>query len=519
MTEYLSPGVYIDEIDSGPRPIDGVPTSTAAFLGETERGALTPRLVTSYKDYERWFGGSFGAAKFLPCAVNGFFENGGERLYVCRVVGAQATTGEAVFGGFIVRAVGPGSWARRVWARIDDSATTTSDAGGHPQPVGFRLRLAYWQETASAFQTFDPFTETARLPRPTLMEDFDDLVTHATSPDFYETRLLGKSALVTLMRRSGAPEDGRPANGAHALTQNGVDDPSPPVAADYEGAVVPNAPRGELQGLAALELDPYGDVALVYAPGVAVDIAKAIIVHCERLRFRFAVIDCDPGVNRPSLLDPRTKIQDTQYAAFYYPWIVIADPQTGARRMVPPGGHVLGVYARTDVEYGVFKAPANEALHGEIELEFNISDVTQGVLNPRGVNTLRQFSGRGVRVWGARTMTSDALWKYVNVRRFFIFLERSIDKGTQWAVFEANDERLWAQVVSAIRLFLRGQWRLGALFGATEDKAFFVRCDETTMTQDDIDNGRLICEIGVAPVRPAEFVIFRISQQTVKAQH
>jgi phage tail sheath protein FI len=223
-------------------------------------------------------------------------------------------------------------------------------------------------------------------------------------------------------------------------------------------------------------------------------------------------------VSNASALDPRTAIQDTSYAAFYYPWLVIADPQTGARRTVPPGGHVLGVYARTDLERGVFKAPANETLRGVLELEFDVNDATQDLLNPRGVNVIRLFAGGGIRVWGARTMASNALWKYVSVRRLLIFLERSIYDGTQWVVFEANGKPLWERVTDAIRLFLRGQWRLGALLGATEDKAFFVKCDETTMTQDDIDNGRLICEVGVAPVRPAEFVIFRIFQHTARTQ-
>jgi phage tail sheath protein FI len=518
MPEYLSSGIYIDEIKPGLRLIEGVPTSIAAFLGETERGPLKPRLVTSYKEYERWFGGTFGETKFLPCAVSGFFENGGQLLYVCRLVGMRATPAEAAFGGFVVRAVGSGSWARRVWARIDDSTTQAPGAGGNPQPVGFRLRLAYWQDTSPDFRAFDPFADAATLPRPTLVEDYDDLVSDATSPDFHETRLLDGSALAKLLRTAGVPADARPANGTQALAQNGADDPNPLTVADYEGALVPDARRSELQGLAALELDPYREVALVYAPAVAVETATAIITHCERLRFRFAVIDCDQGMSDWSALDPRTKIQNTQYAAFYYPWIVIADPQNGARRKVPPGGHVLGVYARTDGERGVFKAPANETLRGALELEFDISRLTQDVLNPRGVNVIRQFTGGGIRVWGARTMTSDAMYKYVNVRRLFIFLERSIYEGMQWVVFEPNGKPLWAQVTDAIRLFLRGLWRLGALLGSTADQAYFVKCDETTMTQDDIDNGRLICEVGVAPVRPAEFVVFRISQPTANAQ-
>jgi phage tail sheath protein FI len=288
---------------------------------------------------------------------------------------------------------------------------------------------------------------------------------------------------------------------------------------DFNGLADPaSTGRPTEQGLAALEQDPYRDVALVYAPDVSTDIAKAIVTHCENMRFRFAVIDSPKGQNNPSGLNPRNSVTDTKYGAFYYPWLFTSDPKTGARKMVPPGGHMLGIYARTDTERGVFKAPANEIVRGALALEFDINDRVQDDLNPKGVNVVREFPGRGIRLWGARTMTSDALWKYVSVRRLFIFLERSIYEGTQWVVFEPNDDRLWARVIDTIRLFLRGQWRLGALFGRTEQEAFFITCDRTTMTQDDILNGRLICEIGIAPVRPAEFVIFRIFQHTAEAQ-
>jgi uncharacterized protein len=529
MPEYLHPGVFVEEIERGPRPVEGVPTSTAAFLGEAERGSVRPRLITSYKEYQRWFGGVFGDDKFLPYAVYGFFENGGKRMYACRIVGEAATPAEARFGDFTVRAIGPGSWGRRVWARIDESTTKKADAAGTSVPVGFRLRFAYF---SGAVEIFDPFVEEnrRRLPRPALVEDFDDLVTDESSPDFYGKRVpfidLAKgetnegpesSALAVLVRSAAAAPGARPDNGTLALPDGGADDPTPLDSADYVGALV--GARLQIQGLSALELDPYREVALVYAPDVGRDVALAIIAHCENMRFRFAVIDSPKGQASPGDIDPRTTLPaDTSYAAFYYPWIVVSDPNTGARKLVPPGGHTLGVYARTDVERGVFKAPANETLRGVLDLEFDIRDETQDVLNPRGVNAIRRFPGRGIRVWGARTLTSNALWKYVSVRRLFIFLERSIYEGTQWVVFEPNDPRLWARVTDTIRLFLRGQWRLGALFGRTEEQAFFITCDETTMTQDDILNGRLICEIGIAPVRPAEFVIFRIFQNTAEAQ-
>jgi phage tail sheath protein FI len=520
MAEYLHPGVYIEEIERGPRPIEGVPTSTAALLGEAERGSITPRLVTSYKDYQRWFGSVFNEQKFLPYAANGFFENGGKRAFVCRLVGNGAASAAAVFGDFSVRAAGPGLWGTRVMVKI--SPGTTKDQNG--SSVGFRVQLGYWSD---AVPSGDPFADRS-LARPTHEEDFDDLVADENSPDYYGKRLpfidLDKgetnqgpesSALGFLVRNSGAAAGARPADGLQVLS-GGADDPAPLGVDDFAGLVAGG--RTVEQGLAALEQDSYRDVALVYAPVVSTDIAKAIVGHCERMRFRFALIDAPKGQSSPSGLQPRNQVTDSSYAAFYYPWIVTADPRSGARKLTPPGGHVLGVYARSDAERGVFKAPANETVRGALALEYEITDQIQDDLNPKGVNAIRSFPGRGIRVWGARTLTSNALWKYVSVRRLFIFLERSIYEGTQWVVFEPNDDRLWARVIDTVRLFLRGQWRLGALFGRTEQEAFFITCDRTTMSQDDILNGRLICEIGIAPVRPAEFVIFRIFQNTAEAQ-
>jgi phage tail sheath protein FI len=516
MPEYLHPGVYIEEIERGPRPIEGVPTSTAAFLGEAERGPLTPTLVTSYKDYKRAFGDIFDENKFLPYAVSGFFENGGKRLYVCRIVGEGAALASAAFGPFTVRAAGPGFWGTRLFVRVDDGTTKKPDGTA----VGFRLRLAYFQAGAELFDPFDPQNR-QKTPGPQYIEDFDDLDANESSPNFYGKRFpfidLAKgntnqgpdsSALGILVRNADAAAGAKPGNAAQFLA-GGTDDTNSLGDDDFKGTNVD-------QGLAALERDPFREVALVYAPGADTVVAKAVVEHCERQRFRFAVVDSVRGQSNTNNLNPRNDVADSQYAAFYYPWIVTSDPRTGANKLIPPGGHVLGVYARTDNERGVFKAPANETVRGVLSLEFDITDNTQDVLNPRGVNAIRSFPGRGIRIWGARTISSNALWKYVPVRRLFIFLEHSIYDGTQFVVFEPNDDRLWARVIDTIRLFLRGQWRLGALFGRTEQEAFFITCDRTTMSQDDILNGRLICEIGIAPVRPAEFVIFRIFQNTAE---
>jgi phage tail sheath protein FI len=425
-----------------------------------------------------------------------------------------------VFGNFRISAVGAGRWGTRIFAKIVNGTTeAVPPEGGGKRPIGFRILVAYWATTPEGFQMFDPFIDSnpPKLPRPTLTEDWDDLSLDRKSLDYYEKRLVGNSSLIKLERLDDTLNDLPEANDGAPL-EGGEDAPEVSVD-DYQGEPVIGQ-RDEPQGLHALTLDPYREVALVHAPFFPPNqdqVSQAVISHCENMRFRFAAIDSDATTSNVNDVDPRTK-RESQYAAFYYPWLQVSDPQSGALKYVPPGGYALGIYARTDVERGVFKAPANETVRGAVGLRFDINDKAQETLNPRGVNAIRSFPGRGIRVWGARTLSANGLWKYVSVRRLFIFLERSIYEGTQWVVFEPNDDRLWARVTDTIRLFLRNQWRNGALFGRTEKEAFFITCDRTTMTQDDILNGRLICEIGIAPVRPAEFVVFRIFQHTAEAQ-
>ncbi len=282
--------------------------------------------------------------------------------------------------------------------------------------------------------------------------------------------------------------------------------------------------RTGIQSLADIDA-----IAIVMAPGMwAPDIQAALIQHAETLKYRFAVLDTPPAdPNSITLIEDVQAVKaalDSEYAALYWPWIAVLDPFARVTTEIAPSAHMAGIYARVDDARGVWKAPANEPIsgldigNGKNGLQVEITKREQDDLNPNGINALRFFPNRGTRVWGARTISSDESWKYVNVRRLFIYVEASIDEGTQWVVFEPNDESTWARVRQSITNFLITVWKDGGLQGATAQDAFFVKCDNTTMSQDDIDNGRLICVIGIAPVKPAEFVIFRIQQMVMTQQ-
>jgi phage tail sheath protein FI len=260
-------------------------------------------------------------------------------------------------------------------------------------------------------------------------------------------------------------------------------------------------------------------MALYQAGNLSMEGVKAVqlamMAHCENLKDRFAILDCPPGLTPQQINDWRMKEAgyDTKYGALYYPWIRVANPAgNGESILVPPSGYMAGIYARSDTERGVHKAPANEVVRGAIAVEMQITKSEQDLLNPNGINCIRAFPGRGIRVWGARTLSSDPSWRYINVRRLFNFVEESIKRGTQWVVFEPNDMNLWARIRRDITAFLTMVWSSGALFGSAPAEAFYVKCDEETNPPEVRDLGQVIIEIGIAPVKPAEFVIFRISQ-------
>ena len=586
MPEYLTPGVYIEEISIGAKPIEGVSTSTAAFLGQTERGPQDLRLITGFGQYQALYGGYIDNS-YLAYAVDGFFRNGGQRCYIGRIAAKDApASAELTFGGnpvIAVSAVEPGDWGTRIGIMVDN---------GSLNATLFKLTIAYWSNSPPTALDND----TLKTNPATILEVYDNLSPKSDSSDYYMKRINGISNLVTLAPPKGSPQrpglttyflkysnwlfnwdlstgrdmvrlktklkdllkfdwigtatitknesegsvtvenktvtpaktlqlklitnrtevsitvDGSVSKERYAakLENDGLNIYSLPWPSgigleDYKGITEP----GNRTGFAALE--ERDDISIVCVPdeNSITGLTSAIVDHCELMKDRFAVCQASQSAGKIGDLMP---LRESKYAAFYYPWITILDPVTNRNKLIPPGGHIAGVYARSDSERGVHKAPANEVLRGAVDLQINLTRGEQDILNPRGVNCIRAFVGRGIRIWGARTCSSDGSWKYVNVRRLFIFLEKSIERGTQWVVFEPNDEKLWARVKQTINQFLTTVWRSGALMGSTQEEAFFVKCDRTTMTQDDIDNGRLIIMVGVAPVKPAEFVIFRIAQ-------
>jgi len=363
-------------------------------------------------------------------------------------------------------------------------------------------------------------------------ETFDKLSISESSGRYFgkEGIINKKSTLIEVEDVRDPP--GTPPGGSGDLPSFGLksrvkegSEVGPIKASDYIGTVTPEEKRTGLRALEAVD-----DVNILAIPDLMMSfgggngnlsrdaveqVQLAMIGHCAKLKDRFAILDSIKGYTTQEIQKWRMDNLDSKYAALYYPWIKVSDPieaEYSISRLIPPSGYIAGIYARSDTERGVHKAPANEIVRGVTDTERTITTGEQEGLNPDGINCIRAFPGRGIRVWGARTISSDSLWKYINIRRLFIYVEESIEKNTQWVVFEPNDEKLWARVRATITQFLTGVWRDGALMGTKAEEAFFVKCDRSTMTQDDIDNGRLICVIGIAPVKPAEFVIFRIAQ-------
>ncbi len=527
MPEYLAPGVYVEEISTGPKPIEGVSTSVAGFLGPTERGPEDVQYVTSWLAYQRWYGKLLPVEQsFMVHAIQGFFDNGGQRCFVGRITGQGSTPATRPASDLNISAIGRGAWGERVFVRIKKSSQ--AEKGVTKAAAWVRVQILYFSQKPPADPPIDPF-DTTKLQdkdrrQPDVIEDFDNLSPDPKAANSLVTTINLSSKLVRVAYKSGANTSAITAEADFGKLGGGTDGAKLDQKA-YLGSLEPIDPAGSDllgQGTGLAGMDTVDEVSLLLAPDEVdsdLNLTDELVKRCELLRDRFAILSsplnfnpADPIRGKPS--------SDTHYGAQYYPWIRVYDPEQRDEVLIPPVGHVAGILARTDLEYGVHKAPANAVVIGAKGLQKPVPKGVQDLLNPVGINCIRDFrsDGRGIRLWGARTMTSDPEWKYVNVRRLFLFIEESIDEGTQWVVFEPNAPETWARVVRTITAFLTTLWRNGALLGLNPGDAFFVKCDRTTMAQDDIDGGRMICLIGVAPVKPAEFVIFRIGQKTADAK-
>jgi hypothetical protein len=514
MPSYLSPGVYVEEVDKGTKPIEAVGTAVAAFIGYTERAVDVrdgvsnslvgkPALVTNWSQYVQKFGGFIEGA-FLPDSVYGYFANGGGIAYVVSIktLGASddpdsSTAAKvAVPGGdgktnlLEVTAKQGGPSGNNVSVSVKPADTKEGE-----KPTGeFQLVI---NVNGQAVETYDVTTAKGENNVETVVKAKSKLV---------DVKVVGKGEIV-------------PSAGSFALAGGEIKTKAISLK-DYQGSTEVRT------GMAGLE--PLDDVTMLCVPDLMssflageIDmkgvqaVQQAVIDYCEGVRYCFAILDAPPKLMPQEAKAWRLQVNyDSTRAAVYYPWIEIADStgNGGRTRSVPPSGHVAGIYARSDATRGVHKAPANEVVRTVLGLEVNVTKGEHDLLNPIGVNVIRSFPGRGIRVWGARTLSSDPSWRYINVRRLFNMVEESIERGTQWVVFEPNDQNLWARVARDIRGFLTLVWRTGALFGETPDRAFYVKCDAETNPPESRDVGQLIVEIGMCPTKPAEFVIFRISQ-------
>ncbi len=587
MPEYLAPAVYVEETSFRSKSIEGVGTSTAAFVGLAARGpvsagvnGVTPPLLTSFADYERYYGGVDslainGAAtlNYLGHAALAFFANGGGRLYVARVLGAGA---QAAGSGPLNAAAAPApppaaADAVAIVARFAGGASLPGQPGTNfsvrlvLESLATSKRLALRQSAGTMVQQGTEFFVMGGPGNAPLATTAANLDAWNALADDAAATVLTLGVEVTASSGVVAEYAGLGFHPRHARYAGLVLGPTPPSTADaltnpivlqvganitaftlrsglmgtatertvaLTGGSDGNGPASDADYTSALNrLLALEDISIVAAPGASAFAAptpaainQLLIGHAEARRaYRIAVLDTPPALE-PGDVRTLKSLIDSKYAALYYPWVRISNPlaatdPTQPREIhLPPSGFVCGIYARSDIQRGVFKAPANETVTGALGLQRDVRFGEQEVLNPLGINCIRALPNRGIRVWGARTLSSDPEWKYVNVRRYFLYLEASIDRGTQWAVFEPNGERLWANVRTTVTDFLYNEWVGGALLGTTPKEAFFVRCDRSTMTQNDLDNGRLICLVGVAALKPAEFVIFRIGQKTADSR-
>jgi phage tail sheath protein FI len=507
----LTPGVYVEEVPSSSQTLSAGATAVAAFVGFTAKApkddpsdpdGLKPRLVTNWTQFEDLYGG-FAPGAMLPHSVYGFFNEGGSMAYIVRIPHTTPAEEPGTLGlPSGDRALGPAVEFTTAEANADVTLAIVAEPDGDDPdaPPTYTVEVV---EDGTAEESYTGVT----------LGSIDKDLKGSTRVKV-ETKVdLGQLAadLQTLPTGAFAIEPAPPK-------------PAPVPARAFSGS---ESARTGISGLTIAD-----EVTMVMVPdlinaatkpdgsidlGVWKSVQLALINHCEGQANRMAILDAPPGMSPQRIKEWRSDeaMYSSPFAALYYPWIEVANQAAtngDTEIMVPPSGYMAGIWSRTDDTRGVWKAPANEVVRSALNVEMNITKAEQGLLNPIGINCIRPFGTQGIRVWGARTLSSDTDWTYINVRRLFNMIETTIMNGTQYAVFEPNDQTLWEGLKRTVGAFLRGLWRDGALFGATAEQAFFVKCDEETNPPDSIDQGRVVVEVGIAPVKPAEFVIFRIAQ-------
>jgi phage tail sheath protein FI len=515
MPTYTAPGVYVEEVVSTQKVLSAAPTAVAAFVGFTERfptddpadpEGLAPRLITSWTQFENLYG-SFTPGAILPLSVYGYFANGGALAYVVRVPNT-APSGEPSRREIPAadRALGLPIAVESLEPDADISIQIGTEETDEEGPSPFSIDVLSGGTVVESFPQLilgkgkrnvaTVVNETStKIKINVLLDEKTDLsgLIEVLKPGIYPLEKATPTPVPVTGRKFAGSESAR--QGINGLA----------VADDVTMVVVPD--------LVTAATKPDGTLDL----GLWKAVQTTLISHCEQNGNRMAVLDAPPGMTPQQIRDWRSEVAmyDSAYAALYYPWIKVENPigvNGDAEVLIPPSGHIAGVWARTDETRGVWKAPANDTIRGCLDVAYGVTQNEQAVLNPIGINCIRPFGTRGIRIWGARTLASDSDWRYINVRRLFNMVETTILQGTQWAVFEPNDVALWEGVKRTLIAFLRGLWSAGALFGQSVDQAFYVKCDAETNPPESIDQGLLIVEVGIAPVKPAEFVVFRIAQ-------
>lgn len=523
MPEYLHPGVYVQEESSGAKPIEGASTSTACFVGETARGRPDrPTFVSSWSQFERAFG-SFNKKYQLPLSVYQFFQNGGRRAYILRVLphvlkdetgtvikeGAKEASGKLAIPGaeISISAQGGGEWANGLKVTVAKNQ--------------FNSKLYDWTVAQPSADGVS-FEE---------LEKFGGVGAAESGERFYASLINRDSNYIRIEpdAKGGFPEWSALEKSVEVQLGGGTDGPTPAAAAGQPASAA--APPTESDYDQSLQsLNRIDDASILVIPGASKEVMAKGIAYVEgrRLGDMIYIIDSIGSArdNRSSELQiaevkalQKEIATKSSYAALYFPWVKVADPYSqvsGATIYTPPSGMIAGLYARTDNTRGVWKAPAGTeaGLLGAVGVAASVTDSDQDTLNPIGINCIRQFPASGIVVWGARTLATESNpeYRYVPIRRMAMFLKTSLFRGTQWVVFEPNDEPLWSAIRFNINAFMLTQFRSGAFQGGKPSEAFFVKCDEDNNIQATIDAGQVHILVAFAPLKPAEFVIIHITQ-------